>query len=134
MNFSCVVTITALAGLPGLVVSYAYGGEESLNWLHLQRMKQQSQERLELIQQHYPSSHPSSLYALERERLIREQQSGLLRLQAQQRRQMLIDGHRHRAMPDHSATTLRQRQQFQLMRDSQEQRHLLNRYRLQLTR
>ncbi len=60
-----------------------------------------------------------------------QQQSGLSRLQEQQRRKQIVDAHRQRIFSDDASAEMRQRIQLQQMRNTQAQRNLLNRYRMQ---
>ncbi|MEJ2461232.1 MAG: hypothetical protein P8098_06350 [Candidatus Thiodiazotropha sp.] len=113
--------------------AFSLGDDEAANWLRLQRLNQQSQQQLELIHRQFPPVPPAQPFPLDPtgQRLQAQQQSGLSQLQEQQRRKQIVDGHRHRIFSDGARAEIRQRIQLQQMRNSQNQRNLLNRYRMQ---
>ncbi len=110
-----------------------FGGDETVDWLRLQRLNQQNRQQLELMQRQFSPAPSPQPFPFDQtgERLHAQQRSGLSRLQEQQRRAQIIDAHRQRILSDEAGANVRQRIQLQQMRNSQTQRHLLNRYRMQ---
>jgi hypothetical protein len=120
--------------LPLFLVQYSplsLAAEETENWLRLQRLNQQSQLQLERMRQPPTFTRPLS-HQQARQQLHAQQQSGLSRLQERQRRNLMAETHRRRILNDAISEPSRQRLQLLQMRNRQEQRYLLNRYRRQM--
>jgi len=106
------------------------GGEETGNWLRLERLNQSSRQTLDRMQlQSRPAPDvPVSPTEQRRQSLEAQQDSALHRLQEAQRRRQIVEGQRLRTLPEERPALRMQQQQIRRMREIQEQRFFLWQY------
>ncbi len=112
-----------------LLPAFAVAGDETENWLRLERLNQSSRQTLDRMPSQSRPAPDSSIWPREPYRQPDTQQdSALRRLQEAQRRRQIVEGQRLRTLPGEQPAMRMQSDQIRRMREIQEQRYFLWQY------